>query len=34
MHKILINGEWLDALGETRREIMNPATLKSLGTVA
>ena len=34
MHKILINGEWLDARGETRREITNPATLKSLGTVA
>ena len=34
MHKILINGAWIDALSETRREIANPATLKFLGTVA
>ena len=33
MHKILINGEWVDALSSTRREIKNPATLKLLGTV-
>jgi len=33
MHKILINGAWIDALSETRREITNPATLKPLGTV-
>jgi acyl-CoA reductase-like NAD-dependent aldehyde dehydrogenase len=33
MHKILINGAWVDALTETRREIKNPATLKDLGTV-
>ncbi len=33
MHKILINGAWVDALIETSREIKNPATLKSLGTV-
>ena len=33
MHKILINGEWVDALGGTRREIRNPATLELLGTV-
>ncbi len=33
MHKILINGAWVDALSETSREIKNPATLKSLGRV-
>jgi len=33
MHKILINGEWVDALSETSREITNPATLTPLGTV-
>jgi acyl-CoA reductase-like NAD-dependent aldehyde dehydrogenase len=33
MHKILINGAWIDALSETKREITNPATLKLLGTV-
>jgi acyl-CoA reductase-like NAD-dependent aldehyde dehydrogenase len=33
MHKILINGAWIDALSETKREITNPATLKPLGTV-
>jgi len=33
MHKILINGAWVDALSETRREIQNPATLQLLGTV-
>lgn len=34
MHKILINGAWVDALADTRREITNPATLESLGVVA
>ena len=33
MHKILINGTWVDALGDTHREIKNPATLELLGTV-
>jgi acyl-CoA reductase-like NAD-dependent aldehyde dehydrogenase len=33
MYKILINGEWVDALNATRREIKNPATLEPLGTV-
>ena len=33
MHKILINGAWVDALSKTGREITNPATLKPLGTV-
>ena len=34
MHKILIDGAWVDALSKTSREIKNPATLKLLGTVA
>jgi betaine-aldehyde dehydrogenase len=34
VHKILINGAWVDALSEASREIKNPATLKPLGTVA
>jgi len=34
MHKILINGAWVDALTDTSREIKNPAMLKLLGTVA
>jgi acyl-CoA reductase-like NAD-dependent aldehyde dehydrogenase len=33
MHKILIDGAWVDALSKTGREIKNPATLKLLGTV-
>jgi acyl-CoA reductase-like NAD-dependent aldehyde dehydrogenase len=33
MHKILINGEWVDALSGSSREIRNPATLELLGTV-
>lgn len=33
MHKILINGEWVDALSGTGREIKNPATLQLLGIV-
>jgi acyl-CoA reductase-like NAD-dependent aldehyde dehydrogenase len=33
MHKILIDGAWVDALSKTSREIKNPATLKLLGTV-
>jgi acyl-CoA reductase-like NAD-dependent aldehyde dehydrogenase len=33
MHKILINGAWVDALTEASREIRNPTTLKPLGTV-
>lgn len=33
MHKILINGAWVDALATAGREITNPATLKVLGTV-
>jgi betaine-aldehyde dehydrogenase len=33
MHKILINGAWVEALGPTSREIKNPATLELLGTV-
>jgi len=33
MHKILIKGEWVDALCGTSREIRNPATLELLATV-
>ena len=33
MHKILINGAWVDALTDTSREIKNPATLQHLGRV-
>ncbi len=33
MHKILINGAWVDALTGTSREIKNPATLELLGSV-
>jgi len=33
MHKILIDGTWIEALSESSREIKNPATLKLLGTV-
>jgi acyl-CoA reductase-like NAD-dependent aldehyde dehydrogenase len=33
MHKILINGLWVDALTHTSREIKNPATLELLGNV-
>jgi acyl-CoA reductase-like NAD-dependent aldehyde dehydrogenase len=33
MHKILINGAWVDALTHTSREIKNPATLELLGSV-
>jgi betaine-aldehyde dehydrogenase len=33
MHKILINGEWIDALSKTSREVKNPATLELLGMV-
>jgi acyl-CoA reductase-like NAD-dependent aldehyde dehydrogenase len=33
MLKNLIDGAWVDALSKTGREIKNPATLKSLGTV-
>ena len=33
MHKILINGAWVDALSATSREIKNPATLELLGRV-
>jgi acyl-CoA reductase-like NAD-dependent aldehyde dehydrogenase len=33
MHRILINGTWVDALTEARREITNPATLEALGSV-
>src|SRR5258708_7688678 len=33
MHKILINGAWVDALSGTSREIKNPATLQLLGSV-
>jgi acyl-CoA reductase-like NAD-dependent aldehyde dehydrogenase len=33
MHKILINGEWVDSLGAISREIRNPATLELLGIV-
>ena len=33
MHKILIDGTWIDALSESGREIKNPATLQLLGTV-
>ncbi len=34
MHKILIDGAWVDALTDVPRDIKNPATLKPLGTVA
>ena len=34
MHKILIGGDWVDALAQASRDIQNPATLKPLGTVA
>jgi succinate-semialdehyde dehydrogenase / glutarate-semialdehyde dehydrogenase len=34
MHKILVNGAWVDALGDAGREIKNPATLELLGRVA
>jgi acyl-CoA reductase-like NAD-dependent aldehyde dehydrogenase len=34
MHKILINGAWVDALSRESREIINPATLELLGKVA
>jgi acyl-CoA reductase-like NAD-dependent aldehyde dehydrogenase len=33
MHKILINGAWVESLSKTSREIVNPATLELLGTV-
>ncbi|MEI8297501.1 MAG: aldehyde dehydrogenase family protein [Pseudomonadota bacterium] len=33
MHKILINGAWVDAQTDASREIQNPATLKPLGVV-
>jgi len=33
MHKILINGAWVASLTTAGREITNPATLDSLGTV-
>jgi betaine-aldehyde dehydrogenase len=33
MHRILINGAWVDALTESGREIRNPATLEPLGRV-
>ncbi len=33
MHKILIGGDWVDALATASRDIRNPATLKPLGTV-
>jgi acyl-CoA reductase-like NAD-dependent aldehyde dehydrogenase len=33
MHKILINGAWVDALTDASREIHNPATLELLGRV-
>src|ERR1700744_2980010 len=33
MHKILINGEWVEASSKASREITNPATLESLGGV-
>jgi hypothetical protein len=33
MHRILINGAWVDALTESGREIRNPATLDPLGRV-
>ena len=33
MHKILIDGAWVDALTEAGREIRNPATLEPLGIV-
>jgi betaine-aldehyde dehydrogenase len=33
MHKILINGAWVEALSRTSREVVNPATLESLGRV-
>jgi acyl-CoA reductase-like NAD-dependent aldehyde dehydrogenase len=33
MHKILINGAWVESLSKTSREIVNPATLELLGSV-
>jgi acyl-CoA reductase-like NAD-dependent aldehyde dehydrogenase len=33
MHKILINGSWVDALSKTSRQIVNPATLQLLDSV-
>ena len=33
VHKILINGAWVDALSEAGRAVTNPATLQLLGTV-
>jgi betaine-aldehyde dehydrogenase len=33
MHRILINGAWVDALTDASREIRNPATLELLGRV-
>jgi betaine-aldehyde dehydrogenase len=33
MHKILIDGAWVTALGSASREIKNPATLEVLGAV-
>jgi betaine-aldehyde dehydrogenase len=33
MHKILINGAWVDALTKAGRDIVNPATLEVLGKV-
>jgi acyl-CoA reductase-like NAD-dependent aldehyde dehydrogenase len=33
MHRILINGAWVDALTESGREIRSPATLEPLGMV-
>jgi acyl-CoA reductase-like NAD-dependent aldehyde dehydrogenase len=32
MHKILINGAWVEALARTPRQISNPATLEPLGS--
>jgi betaine-aldehyde dehydrogenase len=34
VHKILIDGAWVDAQSESAREILNPATMKPLGSVA
>ena len=33
MHKILINGAWVDALTKAGRDIINPATLEAIGKV-
>jgi acyl-CoA reductase-like NAD-dependent aldehyde dehydrogenase len=33
MHQILIGGAWVDAATRSSREIVNPATLKALGSV-